>query len=85
MIIIDEFPFRYVKGYGFKKYATTLQPKLHLKDISSCQTVPRDVIEIYNSEREKLRKSLKDCRVSYYRHMDFYSKFELYVSHMSLY
>ena len=85
MIIIDELSFRCVEGYGFKKYVTTLQPKLHLKDISSCQTVLRDVIGIYNSEREKLRKSLKDCRVSYYGHMDFYSKFELYVSHMSLY
>ena len=28
IIIIDELPFRYVKGYGFKKYVTTLQPKL---------------------------------------------------------
>ena len=63
MIIIDELPFRYVKGYGFKKYATTLQPKLQLKDIPSRQTVARDMIDIYNSEREKLRKSLKGCRV----------------------
>ena len=63
MIIIDELPFRCVKGYGFKKYVTTLQPKLHLKDIPSCQTMARDVIVIYNSEREKLRKSLKGCRV----------------------
>ena len=85
MIIIDELSFRCFEGYGFKKYVTTLQPKLHLKDISSCQIVPRDVIGIYNSEREKLRKSLKDCRVSYYGHMEFYLKFELYVSHMSLY
>nr|XP_023884409.1 zinc finger BED domain-containing protein RICESLEEPER 3-like [Quercus suber] len=63
MIIIDELPFRYVEGYGFKKYVTTLQPKLRLKDIPSRQTVARDVIGIYNSEREKLRKSLKGCRV----------------------
>ncbi|KAK4571925.1 hypothetical protein RGQ29_030357 [Quercus rubra] len=63
MIIIDELPFRYVEGYGFKKYVTTLQPKLQLKDIPSRQTVARDVIGIYNSEREKLRKSLKCCRV----------------------
>ena len=63
MIIIDELPFRCVEGYGFKKYVTTLQPKLHLKDIPSCQTMARDVIVIYNSEREKLRKSLKGCRV----------------------
>ncbi|KAL4615316.1 hypothetical protein ACB092_07G115000 [Castanea dentata] len=63
MIIIDELPFRYVEGYGFKKYVTTLQPKLQLKDIPSCQTMARDVIGIYNSERDKLRKSLKGCRV----------------------
>ena len=55
MIIIDELPFRYVEGFGFKKYVTTLQPKLRLKDIPSSQTVARDVIGIYNSEREKLR------------------------------
>ena len=53
MIIIDEKPFRYVKGYGFKYYVTTLQPKLRLKDISSRQTMARDVIGIYNSERER--------------------------------
>ena len=35
MIIIDELPFRCVEGYGFKKYVTTLQPKLRLKDIPS--------------------------------------------------
>ncbi|KAL4619863.1 hypothetical protein ACB092_06G111500 [Castanea dentata] len=63
MIVIDELPFRCVEGYGFKKYVTTLQPKLRLKDIPSRQTVARDVIGIYNSEREKLRKSLKGCRV----------------------
>ena len=63
MIIIDELPFRYVKGYEFKKYVITLQPKLRLKDISSHQTGARDVIGIYNSEREKLRKSLKGCKV----------------------
>ena len=49
MIVIDELPFRFVEGYGFKKYVTTLQPKLRLKDIPSHQTVARDVIGIYNS------------------------------------
>ena len=63
MIVIDELPFRFVEGYGFKKYVTTLQPKFRLKDISSHQTGARDVIGIYNSEIEKLRKSLKGCRV----------------------
>ena len=63
MIIIDELPFRYVEGYGFKKYVTTLQSKLRLKDIPFSQTMARDVIGIYNSEKEKLRKSLNCCRV----------------------
>ena len=53
MIIIDELPFRCVEGYGFKKYVTTLQPKLHLKDIPSHQTMARDVIRVYNSEGER--------------------------------
>ena len=52
MVIIDELPFRYVEGYGFKKFVSTLQPKLRLKDTPSRQTVARDVISIYNSERE---------------------------------
>ena len=56
-------PFRCVEGYGFKKYVTTLQSKLRLKDIPSHQIVDRDVIDIYNSERQKLRKSLKGCMV----------------------
>ena len=51
MIIIDKLPFRCVKGYGFKKYVTTLQLKLHLKDIPSHQTTTRDVIGIYNSDK----------------------------------
>ena len=63
MIIIDELSFKYVEGYGFKKYVTTSQPKLRLTDIPSPQTVARDVIGIYNSEREKRRKSLKGYRV----------------------
>ena len=63
MIIIDKLPFRCIKGYEFKKYVTTLQPKLRLKDIPSRQTVARNVIGIYNNEREKLRKSLKGCRM----------------------
>ena len=60
MIIIDELPFRFVEGYGFQRSSTTLQPKLQIRDIPSCQTVVRDVIGIYGVEREKLREALKD-------------------------
>ena len=63
MVIIDELPFRFVEGYGFQRYATTLQPKLRISDIPSHQTMAKDVIGIYGVEREKLRGALKGCRV----------------------
>ena len=59
MVIIDELPFRFVERYGFQRYATTLQPKLRIRDIPSRQTVARDVIGIYGVEREKLRGGLE--------------------------
>ena len=52
-----------LKGYGFQRYATTLQPKLRIRDIPSRHTVARDVIGIYGVEREKLRGALKGRRV----------------------
>ena len=63
MVIIDELPFRFVEGYGFQRYSTTLKLKLRIKDISSRQTVAKDVIDIYGVEREKIRGDLKGCRV----------------------
>ena len=33
MVITDELPFRFVEGYGFQRYLTTLQPKLRIRDI----------------------------------------------------
>ena len=57
--------FRFVEGYGFRRYATTLQPKLRIRDIPSHQTVARDVIGIYGVEREKLRGALKGRRVCF--------------------
>ena len=63
IIILDELPFRFVEGYGFQRYSTTLQPKLQIRDIPSRQTVARDVIGINGVEREKLREALKGRRV----------------------
>ena len=56
-------PFRFVEGYGFKRYSTILQPKLQIRDIPSRKTVARDVIGIYGVEKEKLRGALKGRRV----------------------
>ena len=63
MVIIDELPFRFVEGYEFQRYSTTLQLKLRIRDISSRQTVAKDVIDIYGVEREKIRGDLKGRRV----------------------
>ena len=63
MVIIDKLPFRFIEGYGFQRYSTTLQPKLRIRDIPSRQIVARDVIGIYGVEREKLRGALKGHRM----------------------
>ena len=63
IVIIDELPFRFVEGYVFQRYSTTLQLKLRIRDISSRQTVAKDVIDIYVVEREKIRGDLKGRRV----------------------
>ena len=85
MIIINELPFRFVEGYGFQRYSTTLQPKLQIRDIPSRQTVARDVINIYGVEREKLREALKGCRVCLIT--DTWTSIQnlLYVPHRSFY
>ena len=59
MVMIDKLPFRFVEGYEFQRYSTTLQPKLRIRYIPSRQTMARDVIGIYGVEREKLRWALK--------------------------
>lgn len=61
MVIIDELPFRFVENYGFRKFCRILQPKF--LNIPSRQTVARNVIQIYDDERMKLKKSLKGRRV----------------------
>ena len=50
MIIINELPFGFVEGYRFQRYSATLQLKLQIRDIPSCQNVARDVIVIYGVE-----------------------------------
>lgn len=56
MIIIDELPFRFVEGIGFKKYMRVCQPA-HV--IPSRSTVTRDCLLLYRDEKEKLRVQMK--------------------------
>lgn len=61
MVIIDELPFRFVEGVGFRKFCQILQPKFD--KIPSRITISRDVVNIFNRESDSLRKALHGRRV----------------------
>ena len=61
MIIIDELPFSFVEGEGFKHYMRVVQPKW-LK-LSSRLTVARDCMSLYTNEKKVLKSALKGQRI----------------------
>ncbi|GFZ07045.1 hypothetical protein Acr_18g0012150 [Actinidia rufa] len=61
MIIIDELPFSFVEGIGFRRFCKSLQPKFY--PVPSRQTMTREVGVVFNIEREKLKKMLKGRRI----------------------
>ncbi|KAJ9547385.1 hypothetical protein OSB04_019928 [Centaurea solstitialis] len=56
MIIIDELPFRFVEGRGFKQFMESSCPRFK---IPSRWTVNRDIFGIYCEERTILKKLFK--------------------------
>ncbi|KAG8649371.1 hypothetical protein MANES_08G086122v8 [Manihot esculenta] len=52
MTIIDELPFMFVEGEGFKEWVECIQPKFR---IPSRWTVSRDCYDLYLKERKKLK------------------------------
>ncbi|KAF2304059.1 hypothetical protein GH714_026722 [Hevea brasiliensis] len=52
MIIVDELPFMFVEGEGFKEFMEVTQPKFR---IPSRWTVSRDCYDLYMEERKKLK------------------------------
>jgi hypothetical protein len=44
MVIIDELPFNFMEGRGYKLFARTMQPRF---DIPSCFTIMRDCLKLY--------------------------------------
>jgi hypothetical protein len=48
MVIIDELPFNFVEGRGFKLFARTMQPRF---DIPSRFTIMRDCLKLYVEEK----------------------------------
>ncbi|XP_034921578.1 zinc finger BED domain-containing protein RICESLEEPER 2-like [Populus alba] len=56
MVIIDELPFNFVEGRGFKLFARTMQPRF---DIPSRFTIMRDCLKLYVEEKDRLRIALR--------------------------
>jgi len=54
MVIIDELPFNFMEGKGFRLFSRTLQPR---SDIPSRFTVIRDYLKLYFEENERLKES----------------------------
>ena len=60
MVIIDELPFNFVEGRGFKFFARTMQPRF---DIPSRFTIMRDCLKLYVEEKDRLRTALRGQRL----------------------
>ncbi|OMO98572.1 hypothetical protein COLO4_13801 [Corchorus olitorius] len=57
MIILDELPFKFVEGRGFRQLMFDAQPKFV---IPSRWTVADDCYKLYNETKKKLKGSIKD-------------------------
>ena len=51
MIVLDELPFKFVDGEGFKEFIATVCPKFH---IPSRWTVARDCYELFLDRKNEL-------------------------------
>ncbi|KAL0308961.1 UNVERIFIED_CONTAM: putative AC transposase [Sesamum radiatum] len=60
MVIIDELPFKFVEGEGFRAYSRALEPSF---EVPSRHTVARDCMKIFIKEKRKLKKLFKSERV----------------------
>ncbi|KAK8640020.1 hypothetical protein V6N13_138386 [Hibiscus sabdariffa] len=56
MIVVDELPFRIVKGEGFKQFLSIACPRFHLP---SRFTVRRDCLDLFNSMKKSLKNSFE--------------------------
>ena len=60
MIILDELPFRFMEGRGFKKCMAFVCPRFH---VPSRWTIARDCYQIYVDEKVKLKQLLNTSAV----------------------
>ncbi|KAG6694115.1 hypothetical protein I3842_09G034200 [Carya illinoinensis] len=62
MIILDELPFKFVEGEGFKKFMFVVCPKW--VEIPSRMTVANDCFNLFMREKNNLRNALRGQRIS---------------------
>lgn len=60
MIIVDEFPFKFVENQGFRNFVKQLEPRFNGL---SRTTIDRCCTNIYTTEKAKLKKELKNERL----------------------
>jgi hypothetical protein len=60
MVIIDELPFNFVEGKGFRLFSRTVQPRF---DIPSRFTIVRDCLKLDVEEKERLKRAFKGQRL----------------------
>jgi len=60
MVIIDELPFNFMEGQGFKLFARTMQPRF---DIPCRFTMMRDCLKLYVEENDRLRTAFRGQRL----------------------
>ncbi|KNA11902.1 hypothetical protein SOVF_130440 [Spinacia oleracea] len=59
MVIVDELPFKFVEGQGFRHFCSVIEPRFHLP---SRITVAKDCYESYLTEKRKLKSLLRKCK-----------------------
>uniref|UniRef100_A0A803N8F3 Uncharacterized protein n=1 Tax=Chenopodium quinoa TaxID=63459 RepID=A0A803N8F3_CHEQI len=58
MVIVDELPFKFVEGVGFKQFCNVMEPRFH---VPSRITVAKDCYETFLTQKRKLKLVLKKC------------------------
>ena len=69
MIILDELSFRFVEGFGFRKFMSVTQPRFN--PIPCRTTIAKTCFRVFLDEKQKLKKAFKRAAgLPYHRNMD---------------
>ena len=61
MIILDELSFRFVEGFGFRKFMSVAQPRFN--PIPCRTTIAKTCFRVFLDEKQKLKEALREQRV----------------------